>query len=378
MSAKPRLILSPDDQGSPEEQDHVAERPERRRFDENPLAFLTGAIGASVASALGLFFSGLPVWIVVLGVWAMIVVGSLSVRGPISRGIPGIADAGRNTGLYGWALLGVGASLVMMGLMLLVQDWAGLILLLSYVLGFAQLLRLGPQPRETRLLPPVDVTQWDDEDPDDADDPDLVPRVFTWRVNALAITNEHRDSVGVSESAYHRMRSRNPFSSGQHPPNSELARWVPDGWTRDVARAAAVLRKTSQAHSYSSFAEMSSILAFAQSVEYKSDEETRGVPEFWKYAVETLYDQTGDCDDTTVLAASLLRELGHGVVILVLPEHAAVGIRVPSGVPGNFVTFAGERYFFGETTAEGWRIGDMPSQLSDADVMILPVSTKPI
>ena len=60
-----------------------------------------------------------------------------------------------------------------------------------------------------------------------------------------------------------------------------------------------------------------------------------------------LYDRSGICDEKSLLLASLLRELGYGVVIFSFPdrEHTAVGIRSPAAYAHNKTGYA-----FVETT----------------------------
>lgn len=346
------------------------------RFGDNPLALLMAACGMCVPMAIGVFLPELPSWIAGVVVWAAILGLSVSPASPLARFWRGRLDqVSRNTGLYGWAFSGLvlaGAMGVAVGL---AQAWSQLVLSAAFALGFGRLILLGPQQRQSHRLPVPDGAVWDEDDaPDGSDDPDLVERVFAWTVSALTVVNDHRESTRVSKSAYARLRAANPFSNGARPANQTMALWVTEGHSADVVRAAAMLRRVSIRSGYSSFAEMSSVLALAQSVKYMSDDELRGQPEFWQYPVETLFDCTGDCEDTSILTAALLRELGHGVVLLLLPSHAAVGIKAPPGVAGDFVQFRGERYFYGETTAEGWRIGDMPTDYADVDVEILPVS----
>ena len=51
-------------------------------------------------------------------------------------------------------------------------------------------------------------------------------------------------------------------------------------------------------------------------------------PEWPKYPVETMVEIQGDCEDTSILYASLVRPMGYGVHLLFLPKHVAVGVAV--------------------------------------------------
>jgi hypothetical protein len=63
--------------------------------------------------------------------------------------------------------------------------------------------------------------------------------------------------------------------------------------------------------------------------------------EYWRFPVETLYDETGDCEDTSFLFASVAEAMGYDAVILMLPGHAAVGIASDQASGAYFVE--GER-----------------------------------
>ena len=53
------------------------------------------------------------------------------------------------------------------------------------------------------------------------------------------------------------------------------------------------------------------VLSFVQSLPYTLDDVTTGYDEFRRYAVETLIEGGGDCEDTTILVAAILRGLGE-------------------------------------------------------------------
>lgn len=314
-------------------------------------------------------------WVAAAAVWAWAFASTARLDRPLaSRHRDWFEAAADNTGMYGWSVFGALAGLAMVIGLLIMGRWEGLPMPAALTAGFIRLLARGPAERSSHRLAEIDVSQWDE--PGDEDDPDLEPRDFSWTVRALSLTNDHQATVRISRSAYQRMRQLNPFTLGECPPGETIGRWVTEGHTVDVDRAAQALSQISEEHGYSSFAEMSSVLAFAQTTSYQSDEDTRGQPEFWQYPVETLYDRTGDCEDSTILTAALLRRLGHGVVILLMPDHAAIGVAAPPGIQGDFVTWNGTRYFYAETTAEGWRIGDMPARYTNADAEVVPIPAR--
>lgn len=120
------------------------------------------------------------------------------------------------------------------------------------------------------------------------------------------------------------------------------------------------------------------VVAFVQSIPYVEDKVSTGQEEYPKYPIETLYEQSGDCEDKSILMASLLDRLGYGVVLLAMPNHMAVGVKGASSIPGTFVTYQGNRYYYLETTSVDWQIGDIPSEMEKSKAKILPLVPKPV
>ena len=71
-------------------------------------------------------------------------------------------------------------------------------------------------------------------------------------------------------------------------------------------------------------------VSFAQNLPYTADDVTTGFDEYPRFPYETLYDNGGDCEDTSILVSAMLRELRYGVALLHFPGHMAVRLRVPS------------------------------------------------
>ena len=102
------------------------------------------------------------------------------------------------------------------------------------------------------------------------------------------------------------------------------------------------------------------VLSFVQLLPYTLDDVTTSYDEFRRYAVETLIEGGGDCEDTTILAAAILRGLGESVALIFTPgTHRTWGKAVIS--PGTSVNYQGTKYFYCETTGAGWTVGVMPS-----------------
>jgi hypothetical protein len=127
------------------------------------------------------------------------------------------------------------------------------------------------------------------------------------------------------------------------------------------------------------------VLSFVQSLPYSSDKFTTGYDEYPRYPVETLVDKGGDCEDTSILFASIVRGMEYGVVLLELEEdnHMAVGVRISEDIVSNwgrdypltyYTTRTGEIYAYCETTSEGWELGHMPEDLTSTSAKIIELS----
>ncbi len=73
------------------------------------------------------------------------------------------------------------------------------------------------------------------------------------------------------------------------------------------------------------------VLKFAQSLTYTTDNISTSSDEYPRYPVETLFEQTGDCEDTSLLAAAILTEMGYDTAFILFEEfdHMGLGIYFP-------------------------------------------------
>jgi hypothetical protein len=110
-------------------------------------------------------------------------------------------------------------------------------------------------------------------------------------------------------------------------------------------------------------------VSFVQSLDYVSDVIGTGYDEYAKFPLETLYDKSGDCEDSSILLASILRELGYGTVLVSTDTHMGVGLKTSD--KGNF-QYLGLEFYYIETTGVGWEIGDLPDEMAGVKIKILP------
>ena len=114
-------------------------------------------------------------------------------------------------------------------------------------------------------------------------------------------------------------------------------------------------------------------MAFVQSLPYVSDSVSSGYDEYPRFPFETLYNGGGDCEDSSILLASILYDMGYGVALIELPGHMAVGVKGDDSIYGNYYEYEGENYFYLETTNSGWEIGKIPDEFLNAKAILYPI-----
>lgn len=75
--------------------------------------------------------------------------------------------------------------------------------------------------------------------------------------------------------------------------------------------------------------------------------------------LEFLHSIRGDCDTRTLTIYCILSHFGYDVVVLNCYIHSMIGLNLPS--QGKALKFNGKKYYFWETTATGWELGQLPA-----------------
>jgi len=119
-------------------------------------------------------------------------------------------------------------------------------------------------------------------------------------------------------------------------------------------------------------------VSFIQSLPYAVDSVTTSYDEYPRYPIETLVDNGGDCEDTSILTAAILNEMGYGTVLLSLPNHMAVGILGSEGMSGTYWEHNSGKYYYLETTGSGWEIGELPSEYTEEYATIYDIVPVPL
>ena len=116
-------------------------------------------------------------------------------------------------------------------------------------------------------------------------------------------------------------------------------------------------------------------LSFVQRLPYVPDDVSTGYDDYTKFIMETLTSLKGDCEDTSILFASILESepFNYDAVLLEPPGHMGVGLLMQSDFDGFAYINDGRQYYYVETTTEGWGIGQVPDQYRDSKATIYDV-----
>lgn len=250
----------------------------------------------------------------------------------------------------------------------MVTDWRLLPLAASGALCFAYLvtrpvvLREVGAVRQARLQPNVDPAATLTP-PSEGRERQLAETDFNWVLETtLSQVRKFHLSVVVDKGRYRAYTESNPYKEGE-PLQPNFKQLVTSGLTEEVVQVATGLLAMSQEEGFSTFQELSNLCAFVQSIPYVDDLSSKGRV-YYRYPIETLLENQGDDNCKSVLLASIAKAMGYEVVMLEAPGHSACAVTGADGIPGRFFDYGGRRYYYCEAAQGGYRLGEMPPQLS--------------
>jgi len=117
-------------------------------------------------------------------------------------------------------------------------------------------------------------------------------------------------------------------------------------------------------------------LTFVQSFTYIGDNVTGTLDEYPRYPVETLFEREGDCEDTSILLAAILDNMGYDVALLLFEEfdHIGLGVNMPPEYKmyGNSWIYQERRYWYLDTAGKK-SIGWCPEPYDETSAYVYPV-----
>ncbi len=197
----------------------------------------------------------------------------------------------------------------------------------------------------------------------------------SWKCNgkqSSIILNISTNLYDYYQNEREHLAYRYQFNGGEIPPN--YYGFMLSEYDRSVLGALADEFST---NSTTEKEEVELALTFVQSLPYAYDSTTKGTDEYLRYPIETLVDGCGDCEDKVALLAALLYEMEVDFILLVLPEHMAIGVHCDGIEASRYLSFRDKRYYYMETTMEGWRIGQIPEGYYNVEMEAVPVDDTP-
>jgi predicted transglutaminase-like cysteine proteinase len=206
----------------------------------------------------------------------------------------------------------------------------------------------------------------------------VLHRVYEWQFDGRDWTYR----LDIDEGTYERVRDspramRLVTEEGQTFRAQAYDAYVLDA--RDdqfLAQVAASFSGIAADEGWNELERASFVLSFVQCLAYTDDSATAGFDEYPRYPLETLVENGGDCEDTSILYASLLKAMGTEVILVGPPGHMAAAVAVDAA--GSSYTVDGTVFYYAETTGSGHGIGDLPEAYRDARAKVFRLDPRPV
>jgi transglutaminase-like putative cysteine protease len=226
-----------------------------------------------------------------------------------------------------------------------------------------------PAPTPTKILtaPTSSGSYLDQEKPSATG---ALERRYDWKYGR----GTYWMTLSIPEALYQR------FKALPRPPTRNYSVYVthPDN-ELTVDAVVSILKKVAADNKLNEYQTVELATSFVQSLPYTVDSVSSGFDEYPRYPVETLADNGGDCEDTAILLAGILRGMGYATVLIIYPgKHCALGVAGGEGVYGTYYTYEGRRYYYVETTNSGWAIGQIPPDYKGLSANIFPMKPVPV
>ncbi|MEW6143076.1 MAG: hypothetical protein AB1597_08015 [Chloroflexota bacterium] len=191
-----------------------------------------------------------------------------------------------------------------------------------------------------------------------------IKRHYAWSYKGANYTWD----LNLPESLYQYYKARTRLATSNY--SLYVTHPMDDQYINSLATK---LSEVAQRKGYSLSETAQFVANFVQSLPYTKDNVSTPFDDYPRYPVETLVDNGGDCEDTSILAAAILKSMGYDVILLDLPKHVAIAIRGDTGVSGSYYTYQGGKYYYLETTGEGWGVGELPPTYRGVSAKLLPL-----
>jgi hypothetical protein len=178
----------------------------------------------------------------------------------------------------------------------------------------------------------------------------VIDRNYTWTYNEVSYSMD----LAIPEPLYYYYNSKDRYHTIDY--RGYILHPYDDKYLEILVRE---FDKISVLNNMTKNEELMLIISFIQNLHYQTDD-VLNFDEYPKFPVETLVDNGGDCEDTCILLGHILKTMEIETALLVFPGHMAIGVNLTaSGVRWQLENTS---YYYLETTATGWDIGEMPPE----------------
>ena len=197
---------------------------------------------------------------------------------------------------------------------------------------------------------------------------EIIEKEYTWFYK----DNQWTISLAIPESIY------DFYKTSERPPGEDYSPYVTHPYDDNYIKS--IVEKINVISIQSSLTELEKVnlvICFVQSLPYTYDDVSTPFDDYPRYPLETLVDGGGDCEDTSILTAAILREMEYNVVLLLYPSHMACAVNIES-VFGSYYLIDEEKYYYLETTGEGWELGEIPDEFHGVSAQYCEMIPTPI
>lgn len=184
-----------------------------------------------------------------------------------------------------------------------------------------------------------------------------VSKTLNWEYKTKKHSLEAYLPIDVSDYYEKKFRPQHTFNS---------AHYLPFIYSNDIGieRLAAELKAIIEANgSWDYYDEVMFVVNMVQQMRYAKST-IAGFDLTTKYPMQTIITGRGDCEDTSVLVAALLKKLEYDVKLVQLEidgtkSHVGIGIWA-NGVKGTSWQKGGRTFYYIETSTPGHKFGELP------------------
>ena len=137
------------------------------------------------------------------------------------------------------------------------------------------------------------------------------------------------------------------------------------------------LANISRQEGFDNYSQAEFAISFVQGLPYTLDNVSTPYDEYPRFPFETIYADGGDCEDTAILMAAILRKMGYDVVLFNPPGHVAVGVYcTPSDFDYSvtYYSYNDRDYCYLETAGdESWKVGVLPKEYEGIGMKVVPI-----